>query len=234
MKTYIFLILASLLYSTAANAAEGISVHDIHLNVQIQLGSIQSPTIDGGVINDAGATRSDKVSTAIPIKRENNISDAWASSKQIKRVLTKAAQSGKLEFVLREAEKLHLPASVALVPIVESHYQDNAVSNKGAAGAWQLMPKTALQYGLTKHQRFEFVPATKVALKHLQKLYTQFNNWDLSFAAYHAGAGRVMKALKQNPQAKSLDELLIPSTTKDYVRRLRLLNENLQHMEVSS
>ncbi len=235
MKRILSLIFATFLYHASVNAADELSkAHDVPLNIQTPLGSVQSPTFDGGMINSAGPQKNNELIISPSIKGERNISDAWANSRLVKRVLTNAAQSGKLDFVLREAEKLHLPASVALVPIVESHYQDKAISNKGAAGAWQLMPNTAMQYGLPKHQRFEFIPATKVALKHLQKLDAQFNNWELSFAAYHAGAGRIMKALKQNPHAKSLNELLIPSSTKDYVRRLRLLNERLQRMEASS
>ncbi len=41
-----------------------------------------------------------------------------------------------------------LPADLLGVVAVESGYDPNAVSPKGAAGLWQFMPATARQYGL--------------------------------------------------------------------------------------
>ena len=72
---------------------------------------------------------------------------------------------------------------MALVPIVESNYNRNAVSPKGAGGAWQLMPKTAGDYGLSSNQRFDFTSSTGVAIQLLNDLYQQFGNWALVFAA---------------------------------------------------
>lgn len=147
-------------------------------------------------------------------------SDQWASNSSVERVLKQAASEGKLDYVLGQAKKANVPASVAIVPIVESKYNKNAVSPKGAGGAWQLMPATANDYGLSSQGRFDFHNSTDVAIQILSDSYQQFGNWSLAFAAYNCGNQCVLSALKKNPNAKDIEELSLPSETKDYVKQI--------------
>jgi soluble lytic murein transglycosylase-like protein len=75
---------------------------------------------------------------------------------------------------------------------VESNYNPNAISPKGARGLMQLMPATALRYGV----REIFDPQQNVdgGVRYLRDLMNLFsNNLTLSIAAYNAGEGAVQK-----------------------------------------
>jgi hypothetical protein len=213
----------------------------------IYVGTSDRPTLDGGIINAADGilvnheqplsvdishttpqniqpssikTASDQKSTETKI-----FHDKWATSQKVKQLLEEAVQNGKLEYVLKKSDELGLPASVATVPMVESHYQNKALSLKGAAGAWQLMPAVAKDYGIKNEQRLEFEASTNTALKLLNNLHQQFGSWELAFAAYNAGATKVQTALQKNPKAESIEQLELPQETKDYVNHIMSLNK---------
>ncbi|MDQ5921823.1 MAG: rane-bound lytic murein transglycosylase [Pseudomonadota bacterium] len=152
-------------------------------------------------------------------------SDSWATNVKVEKALRQAASGGKLNYVLEEAKKASAPAAVAIVPMVESNYNKNAISPKGAGGAWQLMPGTANDYGISSKDRFDFNSSTKVAIQILNDLHSEFGNWVLAFAAYNCGEQCVRNALKRNPGATTIDELSLPRETKDYVHKIISLNQ---------
>jgi hypothetical protein len=94
-----------------------------------------------------------------------------------------------------------LPASLIGVVAIESGFNPVALSNKGAAGLWQLMPGTARQYGLVvsadRDDRFDEYKSTVAATRYLQQLHDQFGDWPLALAAYNAGANRVVRGLER-------------------------------------
>ena len=130
---------------------------------------------------------------------------------------------------MKKSDEMQLPASVALIPLIESGYQ-NVVSPKGAAGVWQLMPAVAHDYGITPAERFQFEPATDTALKLLRQLHQKFGSWELAFAAYNAGATRVETALHQQPKATSIQELNLPIETQQYVKKIMQINNFLMNI----
>jgi hypothetical protein len=214
------------------------------------IGTAEHPTVEGGIINstEKNIPRAIKevhtpiiqpAMTILPLtkkhypqqeERSAAFSDSWTNSKRVSRLLMQAAQGKKLETVLRKTRVLGLPYSLALVPMVESQYQTNVVSKKGAAGAWQLMPSTAKGYGLSPKERFLFSASTDTALHLLKDLYTEFGNWELAFSAYNAGSTRVLRALKNNPLARTIEDLNLPLETKQYVQRLRAIGAVLHEM----
>jgi hypothetical protein len=215
-----------------------------------QIGSVDAPTFDGGIINSPEYTRVISVVTKLkpvhlshqshlvvekllaetPQAQQSDSADLWATRTTAKRLLRAALQDGKLASVLSASKRMHLPASVALVPMVESNYQTKVVSPKGAVGAWQLMPGTASDYGLKPEERVQFARSTDAALHLLSDLHHQFNNWELAFAAYNAGSKRVSDAIKKNPSARRVDELDLPLETKTYVQRLRAINHTIEEI----
>ncbi|WP_230411877.1 transglycosylase SLT domain-containing protein [Denitromonas iodatirespirans] len=90
------------------------------------------------------------------------------------------------------------PALIQAVAQVESAFNPNAQSPKGALGLMQLMPATAERYGVTN----PLDPATNLlgGARYLSDLLRLFNDdLELALAAYNAGENAVMKYDKQIP-----------------------------------
>lgn len=138
-------------------------------------------------------------------------------TKLLNTILKNDDRRNKFKYVMKKAQELNLPRELALIPVIESEYKNKAISSKGAGGLWQLMPGTAKIFGLSKKQRFETGASTKAALLHLKDLYHEYGNWELAIAAYNAGDGKVNKALRKNPGAKTVQELKLPRETRNYV-----------------
>jgi len=90
------------------------------------------------------------------------------------------------------AEQQLSPALIHSVIKVESNYNPNAVSRKGAQGLMQLIPSTARRFGVAD----AFNPVDNIQggaryLKYLLDLYG--GDYNLALAAYNAGEGAVAK-----------------------------------------
>lgn len=124
-----------------------------------------------------------------------------------------------------------LPEALALLPIVESAYQADAQSPKSAAGIWQFVPATGLEYGLQQTQdydeRFDVLESTQAAARYLAFLAARYHgDWLLALAAYNCGPGTVDEAVQKN-KAEGLDgdfwSLNLPEETQEYVPRFLAL-----------
>lgn len=214
------------------------------------MGTADNPTIDGQFIsekkelNDGMIVQDDstksrlipidfsthKVPDNLPLPQTNE--KKWTES-HVAQVLEKAAEGGKLSYVLNAAKRYDLPASVALIPIVESRYQPHAVSPKGAVGLWQLSKDVASDFDLPDSARTDWRASTEVALQHLSKLQAHYGRWDFVWAAYNAGQGRVDRAIKKHPEAHNALELDLPIETTHYVQSLLSLQSSLSTMEIA-
>ena len=124
-----------------------------------------------------------------------------------------------LESVLK---KEGLPVELVGVALVESGGNPKALSPKKARGLWQLMPGTARDMGLVvsrrKDERIHVRKATLAAAQYLRYLYSRFQDWALTFAAYNAGPTAVANAIET---AGSADfhkiSGLLPVETQHYV-----------------
>jgi membrane-bound lytic murein transglycosylase MltF len=147
---------------------------------------------------------------------------------ELRSTLATVTKQQEFAYIAKKASDLQLPKSLALIPVIESHYNPGVVSNKGAGGLWQLMPATAKQYGITSQQRFQLQPSTTAALHYFSALHRQFGNWEFAVAAYNAGGGRVMHALRKHPGATSVSQLNLPLETKQYVQKFDRMQQQLR------
>lgn len=144
-----------------------------------------------------------------------------------------------LYYVYQETQKRGMPAEVALLPMIESNYNPFVyVKSSGASGVWQLTPSTASGYGLKINRwydgRRDIIESTKAALDYLAYLHKYFGDWLLAFAAYDAGEGTVIAAIKHNQHLhKPTDfwSLSLPAETKQYVPRLLALAQVIKTPE---
>jgi soluble lytic murein transglycosylase-like protein len=84
------------------------------------------------------------------------------------------------------------PALVKAIIMVESSYNPNAVSRKGAKGLMQLMPRTAASLGV--EDIFNPEHNIDAGVRYFSTLLNQFNgDTRLALAAYNAGSRKVRK-----------------------------------------
>ena len=100
--------------------------------------------------------------------------------------------------IVQAANKYHLEASfIHAVITAESSYQLDAVSSSGAQGLMQLMPATAVRFGV--NNPFDPKQSIHAGTKYLYQLLQEFKSKELALAAYNAGEGTVRHYNQQIP-----------------------------------
>lgn len=85
-----------------------------------------------------------------------------------------------------------LPLELSMLAVAESCGKPQAVSSKGAAGLWQLMPFIARHYGV--EDRHDTEDASRGAAAYLASLYRRFQSIPWTVAAYNAGGHNLKRA----------------------------------------
>ena len=87
-----------------------------------------------------------------------------------------------------------IPRDFRYVVAVESSFDNDAVSRRGATGLWQLMHSPAQEVGLQINQevdeRLHLERATEAAARYLKSLKKQTGSWTAALASYNCGPGR--------------------------------------------
>lgn len=148
--------------------------------------------------------------------RVDRFFEGMSGFESVRAHLRKAADATGLDFELLQA-----------VIAVESGFDADAVSPKGAVGLMQLMPATAQRFGVSSKAKRSVeqqladpainVPAGARYLNYLMALFP--GRLDLALAAYNAGEGAVRKAGSTIPAYRE---------TQNYVKAVMGIYEQLQ------
>jgi membrane-bound lytic murein transglycosylase D len=94
-------------------------------------------------------------------------------------------------------EREGVPTDLAFLPLVESSFENRALSNAGAAGIWQFTRSTGRLYLTVNRkvdERLDPVKATRAAARLLLANYNALESWPLAITAYNHGRGGMMRA----------------------------------------
>ena len=111
---------------------------------------------------------------------------------------------------------------------IESGFDEDAISIKGACGLMQLMPSTyswlVETRGEVAKDVFDPEENIKYGTYYLSMLYEKYGNWTYVLCAYNAGMGNVDKWITSPP-------FTIPfSETKQYVNKLEIAIGNYKSL----
>lgn len=135
------------------------------------------------------------------------------------------ARSGRYLDMMKEILREEgVPEDMAYLPLIESGFNNKAYSRAKAVGPWQFIKGTGVRYGLKVNtwvdERRDPVKSTRAAARYLKDLYGMFNSWSLAMAAYNAGEGKIVRAVKRTGSDDFWDIMVsrhIKSETKNYV-----------------
>jgi len=134
--------------------------------------------------------------------------------------------------IYAKLDSMGMPKDLIYLALVESGFKVKAYSRAKASGMWQFIPETGKRYGLAVDywvdMRRNPDMATTAALRYLNRLHSEFNDWLLAMAAYNCGEGRVRRLVKEMMADSSWDstktvtywDLALPKETMRYVPRI--------------
>lgn len=124
------------------------------------------------------------------------------------------------QYAIAQANKMGLdPALVDSIFQIESKYNPNAVSPKGAVGIGQLMPETSEARNLDRKDRTDPYRNIDVSLQEMKSLQAKYkNDTNKIAAAYNWGQGNLDKHLQKNDGTINTSEL--PKETQSYLKQL--------------
>ena len=128
-------------------------------------------------------------------------------------------------------KKNNIPDDFKYLAVIESGL-DNVVSPAGAAGFWQIMKGTALEYGLEVNsdidERYNLEKSTELACSYLNDAYDKFGNWTTAAASYNMGKSGVRTCMSKQG-TNNYYNLHLNSETARYVFRILAVKEIMEN-----
>lgn len=128
-----------------------------------------------------------------------------------------------------------IPDDFKYLAVIESNLDLRVTSPVQAVGLWQLMPKTAQQFGLEVtdeiDERYHIEKSTIAACRYFNSAYAKYKNWLLVAASYNAGMGRISEE-KENQQVEEAFDLYLNPETSRYIFRLLAMKQFLENPKI--
>lgn len=125
-----------------------------------------------------------------------------------------------------------LPDDFKYIAVAESNLVNSAVSNKGAAGFWQLTEATAKELGLEVNdevdERYHPIKSTKAACVYFKRAYKRFGNWTAAAASYNRGINGLERAFKTQ-RVNSYYDLALNDETSRYIYRIVAIKDLIRN-----
>jgi membrane-bound lytic murein transglycosylase D len=116
----------------------------------------------------------------------------------------------------------NVPNDFKYLALIESGLTQ-VVSPAGAAGFWQIMKKTAPEFGLEVtsevDERYHIEKSTHAACLYLKEAKEKFGSWTLAAASYNIGQSGLQRQLNKQ-EVNSYYDLLLNSETSRYLFRI--------------
>lgn len=129
-------------------------------------------------------------------------------------------------------QKYGIPDDFKYLAVIESSLDPRAQSPAQAAGLWQLMPKTAEQYGLEVNdevdERYHIEKSTEAACKYFKSAYNKYQNWSNVAVSYNAGMGRISGEIEKQNMENAFD-LYLNTESSRYMFRIMAMKKLLEN-----
>jgi membrane-bound lytic murein transglycosylase D len=127
-----------------------------------------------------------------------------------------------------------IPEDFRYLMVAESNLDPRALSPAGAAGFWQFLKTTAVEYGLEVSaevdERYNLEKATYAACRYMKNGKLKYGSWALVAAAYNAGYAAIDKQLERQ-KVNNYFDLLLSEETERYIFRILSLKMVLENPE---
>ncbi|PHM30032.1 transglycosylase SLT domain-containing protein [Xenorhabdus innexi] len=180
--------------------------------------TISSNTDKKGNVNWSGVAKDALNSAAktynrVAAKSKEITSKTQLNSKNANDLTDKAALNAMRGYFMELEKKYKLPAGILYaIAMAESSGRRHLVSEAGAMGPFQFMPKTAAAYGLKGDDVFDWYKSGDAAAEMVSNLSKKFGGkLDETLASYNWGEGRVREKGMEN----------MPKETRKYIPKVK-------------
>jgi hypothetical protein len=186
--------------------------------------SVPASAFDGHSSLPAISNTSFVVSYALPGRQMRKFVDSYLKDND--EALSQVRDRSLRPFEIIDSVMTHydLPVELRYLAVIESELRATALSRVGARGPWQLMAATARDLGLKVNyrsdERTNYIKSTHAAALYLRDLHGEFKDWLLVLAAYNAGPGPVIRAMRKSGSRNFwVLEKYLPAETRQHVKR---------------